>query len=102
MNLLFLPEKIFFFVEKHDKKKRFAILNFVKLPNFNVNNGYMHVLNKIRKLFVFIEELKMKESFFKIPTNQQTVLYMIDVFKKISFLSYLSNFIKTIFLKDLK
>jgi len=106
LNLIFLPEKIFFLCRKNsNKKKYFAVFNFDTLPNFNDNNGYMSLLNKINKPSIFIKELKMNESFFykkDYNRNLQNVLFISDVFKNISLLSYFLNFYKKYFFERLK
>ena len=105
LNLLFFPEKIFFLCRKDsNKKKYFAVYNFDKLPNFNNKNGYMLLLNKIKKTSIFVKELKMKESFFfnKKNKNSQNVILISDVFKNISFISYFLIFYKKYFFERFK
>ena len=65
LNLFFLPEKIFLLCRKNSKKKKyFVMLNFDNLPKVNHNSDFMTILNKIKKPFILVEELKIRESFF--------------------------------------
>ena len=101
LNLFFLPEKIFLLCRKNSKKKSyFAMINFDNLPNINNNNAFMMLLKKIKKPFILVEELKIKESFFlkkKKDKNLHNALNISEVFKNISFLSYVFKFYKKFF-----
>lgn len=106
LNLLFLPEKILFLCGKNsEKKKYFAIFNFDNLPNLNENNGYTMLLNKIKKPSILIEELNLRKGFFfkkKKYNRFQNTMYISDVFKNISFLTYVLKFYKKYFFERFK
>ena len=101
LNLFFLPEKIFLFCRKNSKKKKyFTMLNFDNFPNLNHNSDFLTILSKIKKPFILVEELKIRESFFfkkKKDKNLQNALNISEVFKNISFLSYVLKFYKKFF-----
>ena len=100
INIIFLPEKIFFLCRKNIKKKYFALFNVDAIPDLSGKGGYIYIKNKINKPSIFVKELKLGESFFLNNiknNNSKDVLLISKVFQNISFLRYLLKFYKKYF-----